>query len=57
MNPYIEILRPVNAVMAVITVILMALITGRFDSAVLLASAVVFMATVQECDNPPWTMR
>jgi len=45
MNPYIEILRPVNAVMAVITVILMALITGRFDSAVLLASAVVFMAT------------
>ncbi|MCQ8904526.1 MAG: UbiA family prenyltransferase [Methanothermobacter sp.] len=45
MNPYIEILRPVNAVMAVITVMLMALITGRFDFSVLLASVVVFTAT------------
>ncbi|MDI9614972.1 UbiA family prenyltransferase [Methanothermobacter sp.] len=45
MNPYIEILRPVNAVMAVITVILMALIAGRFDVDVLLACIVVFTAT------------
>ena len=45
MNPYIEILRPVNAVMAVITVILMALIAGRFDVDVLLACVVVFTAT------------
>jgi len=45
MNPYIEILRPINAIMAVITVILMALITGRSDFTVLLASVVVFTAT------------
>jgi len=45
LNPYLEILRPVNALMAVITIILMALIAGSSDPSVIVASAVVFIAT------------
>ncbi len=45
MKAYIEILRPVNAIMAVVSVILMALITWKFNIDVLMASIIVFMAT------------
>ncbi|MBC7118343.1 UbiA family prenyltransferase [Methanothermobacter tenebrarum] len=45
MKAYIEILRPVNAFMAVVSIILMALIGWKFNLKVLLAAAVVFMAT------------
>ncbi|BAW31821.1 MAG TPA: UbiA family prenyltransferase [Methanothermobacter sp.] len=45
MKAYIEILRPVNAIMAVVSVILMALITWKFNIDVLMAGIIVFMAT------------
>ena len=45
MNAYIEILRPWNALMAVITILLMALIAGIFNFNVLIAGIVVFIAT------------
>lgn len=45
MNPYIEILRPGNAVMAVIAILLMAIISGKFTLEVLLAAVVVFIVT------------
>jgi len=43
MNPYLEIIRPGNAVMAVIAVLLMAVISGVFTFNVLIACAVVFI--------------
>lgn len=45
MNPYIEILRPGNAVMAVIAILLMAIISGKFTLEVLMAAIVVFIVT------------
>ncbi|GAB4306092.1 MAG: UbiA family prenyltransferase [Methanobacteriaceae archaeon] len=45
MNAYIEILRPWNALMAVIAVILVALISGNFSLDVFLACVVVFIVT------------
>ncbi len=45
MNAYLEILRPFNAMMAVITIILMAVISGQFTFNVFLAGIVVFVAT------------
>lgn len=45
MNAYLEILRPFNAMMAVITIILMAVISGQFTFNVFLAGIVVFIAT------------
>jgi geranylgeranylglycerol-phosphate geranylgeranyltransferase len=45
MNPYIEILRPGNAVMAVIAIFLMAIISGKFTFEVLMAAVVVFVVT------------
>lgn len=45
MNAYLEILRPGNALMAVIAVLLVALINGDFNFNVLLAALAVFMAT------------
>lgn len=45
MNPYLEIIRPGNAVLAVISILLMAAITGVFNFYVALACAVVFMVT------------
>ncbi len=45
MNVYLEILRPFNAMMAVITIILMAVISGQFTFNVFLAGIVVFVAT------------
>ncbi len=45
MNPYIEILRPGNAVMAVIAIFLMAIISGKFTLEVLMAAIVVFIVT------------
>jgi geranylgeranylglycerol-phosphate geranylgeranyltransferase len=45
MNAYLEILRPWNAFMAVITIILMAIISGQFTFNVFLAGVVVFIAT------------
>lgn len=45
MNPYIEILRPANALMAVIAIFLMAIISGKFTLEVLVASVVVFVVT------------
>ena len=45
MNAYLEILRPFNAMMAVITIILMAVISGQFTLNVFLAGIVVFVAT------------
>jgi geranylgeranylglycerol-phosphate geranylgeranyltransferase len=45
MNAYLEILRPFNAMMAVITIILMAVISGQFTFDVFLAGIVVFVAT------------
>lgn len=45
MNPYIEILRPGNAIMAVIAILLMAIISGKFTLEVLMAALVVFMVT------------
>ncbi|NYB51641.1 MAG: UbiA family prenyltransferase [Methanobacteriaceae archaeon] len=45
MNPYIEILRPGNAIMAVIAILLMAIISGKFTLEALMAAAVVFLVT------------
>ncbi len=45
MNAYLEILRPGNALMAVITVLLMVLISENFTFDALLACATVFIAT------------
>ncbi len=45
MNPYLEILRPGNAVMAVIAIFLMAVISGQFTLEVLMAAVVVFLVT------------
>ncbi|MEG3224936.1 MAG: geranylgeranylglycerol-phosphate geranylgeranyltransferase [Methanobacteriales archaeon Met13] len=45
MNAYLEILRPANALMAVIAILLMAIISGNFTLAVLLAALVVFIVT------------
>jgi len=42
MNAYLEILRPVNALMAVIVILLMAIISGNFTLDVLLAVLVIF---------------
>lgn len=45
MNAYLEILRPGNALMAVIAIFLVALISGDFALNVFLAAVVVFMVT------------
>ncbi|MGC9517554.1 MAG: UbiA family prenyltransferase [Methanomicrobiales archaeon] len=45
MNAYLEILRPWNALMAVIAVILVAIIAGNFSLDVFLACSVVFIVT------------
>lgn len=45
MNPYLEILRPGNAILAVIAVLLMAIISGVFTMEVLIACIVVFVIT------------
>ncbi|CDG65607.1 Digeranylgeranylglyceryl phosphate synthase [Methanobacterium sp. MB1] len=45
MNPYLEILRPGNAIMAVIAIFLMAIISGEFTLEVLMAAVVVFLVT------------
>lgn len=45
MNPYLEIIRPGNAILAVIAVLLVAFISGVFTIDVLIACIVVFMAT------------
>lgn len=45
MNAYLEILRPGNALMAVITIVLMVLISGNFNIDALVACAIVFIAT------------
>ncbi|MEN6329256.1 MAG: UbiA family prenyltransferase [Methanobacteriaceae archaeon] len=45
MNAYLEILRPFNALMAVVAIFLMAIISGNFTVNVLLAGAVVFIVT------------
>jgi geranylgeranylglycerol-phosphate geranylgeranyltransferase len=45
MNPYLEILRPGNAIMAVIAIFLMAVISGQFTLEALMAAVVVFIVT------------
>lgn len=45
MNAYLEIIRPLNAVLAVIAVLLMAIISGNFSFDVFLACLVVFIVT------------
>lgn len=45
MNPYLEIIRPGNAILAVIAVLLLAVISGVFTLNVLIACIVVFMVT------------
>lgn len=45
MNPYLEIIRPGNALLAVVAVLLMAIITGVFNFEVLIACIVVFLVT------------
>jgi len=45
MNPYLEILRPGNAIMAVIAIFLMAVISGKFTLEALMAGVVVFIIT------------
>lgn len=45
MNAYLEIIRPGNALMAVITVLLMVIISGNFTYDVLAAFVVVFIVT------------
>ncbi|KUK00853.1 MAG: geranylgeranylglycerol-phosphate geranylgeranyltransferase [Methanobacteriaceae archaeon] len=45
MKAYIEILRPVNAIMAVVSIVLIALIAWKFNLDVLVAAIIVFMAT------------
>lgn len=45
MNAYLEILRPGNAIMAVIAIFLIMIITGNFTLSALLAAVVVFVVT------------
>ena len=45
MNPYIEIIRPGNVIMALIAVILIAIINLNFTIPLVLAIVVVFFAT------------
>ena len=45
MNAYLEIIRPGNAIMAVIAVLLIAIISGIFTIKILLACIVVFIIT------------
>ena len=45
MNAYLEILRPFNALMAVVAIFLMAIISGNFTLGVFIAGAVVFIIT------------
>lgn len=45
MNPYIEILRPTNAIMALIAVILMAVVCHTYNWEIILGAIVVFIAT------------
>ena len=45
MNPYIEILRPTNALMAFISVLLMAIIGHTYNYEIILGSLCVFIAT------------
>ena len=45
MNPYIEILRPGNAVMGAITIVLIALIDKTFSLPIIIAMAAVFFET------------
>jgi len=45
MNPYLEILRPGNAIMAVIAIFLMAVISGQFTLEAFMAAVVVFLVT------------
>ncbi|MBU4535502.1 MAG: UbiA family prenyltransferase [Euryarchaeota archaeon] len=45
MNAYLEILRPGNALMAVITIVLMVLISGNFNIDAIVACTIVFIAT------------
>jgi len=45
MNAYLEIIRPGNAIMAVIAVLLIAIISGIFTFKVLLGCIVVFIVT------------
>lgn len=45
MNPYIEMLRPGNALMAIISILLLAFIVKDFNIHILLASISVFLAT------------
>lgn len=44
MNPYIEIIRPGNAVMAIVTTLLMAIITGTYNISLLLVAVSIFLA-------------
>jgi geranylgeranylglycerol-phosphate geranylgeranyltransferase len=45
MNAYLEILRPFNALMAVVAIFLMAIISGNFTVDIFIAGAVVFIVT------------
>ncbi|MDD1775523.1 MAG: UbiA family prenyltransferase [Methanobacterium sp.] len=45
MNPYLEILRPGNAILAVISILIIAVISGVFTFQVLVACVVVFVIT------------
>lgn len=45
MNPYLEIIRPLNALMAVVAILLMIIITGNFNYIALGAMIVVFLVT------------
>jgi geranylgeranylglycerol-phosphate geranylgeranyltransferase len=45
MNPYLEIIRPGNAVLAVISILLMSAISGVFNVYVILSCVVVFIIT------------
>lgn len=45
MNAYLEILRPFNALMGVVAVLLVALISGNFTMAVIVACVIVFIFT------------
>ena len=48
MNPYIEILRPGNAIMGAIVVVLVAIIDKTFSLPILLATLAVFLKLLQE---------
>ena len=45
MNPYVEILRPGNAIMALIAVVLMAIIGKTYSIGIILGAVSVFIAT------------